>query len=354
MEKIIRFKDVPQFTRRASYAVDLPPDYLVKKIEEYIRDFGLRLVPEFQRGHVWTDKQQIAYIEFFLRGGITGRDIYLNNPSWHTSVPDGAYNEFVCVDGLQRITAWKRFINNEIPVFGSYYKEFADRFDVTRTMRLHINDLKTEQEVVRWYLEMNSGGTPHSEEELSRVRGILSRLENPAGDSGYVSGYDEYIAYMKVYDKALDGFQKRKELLKNAKPVPFGFSDVLITNFVNGSATSGGISGFSLENVSLKKGDIFYVPEEWRLVEAGWGSCGENSTIAYKSGGEMNFPKIVCSVDTAFWKGKDGFIEAASMPKDAARIIIRITEVKTFEGMNGKVCEVNFEIAAPVNSASVF
>lgn len=33
--------------------------------------------PWFQRQHVWTEDQQVAYIEFFLKGGISDRDIFL-------------------------------------------------------------------------------------------------------------------------------------------------------------------------------------------------------------------------------------------------------------------------------------
>ena len=47
-------------------------------------------------------------------------------------------------------------------------------------MRVHINDLKTKEEVLRWYLEMNAGGTPHSNEELGRVAAMLQELEKGA------------------------------------------------------------------------------------------------------------------------------------------------------------------------------
>jgi hypothetical protein len=38
-----------------------------------------------------------------------------------------------------------------------------------------VNDLKTEAEVLRWYLEINAGGTPHTEEELDKVRKMLKK-----------------------------------------------------------------------------------------------------------------------------------------------------------------------------------
>lgn len=41
------------------------------------------------------------------------------------------------------------------------------------TMHVHINDLKTRQEVLGWYIEMNAGGTPHSKKEIARVQSLL-------------------------------------------------------------------------------------------------------------------------------------------------------------------------------------
>lgn len=171
--KYTKFRDIPQLTRCGNWECDFTFPELVKYIENEIQEQGLQMEPDFQRGHVWTEAQQIAFIEFFLRGGKTGRVIYLNNPSWN--FPNKEYNEYVCVDGLQRYTAIKRFINNEIPVFGTYYKDFEDRIRATNTMRLNINDLQSRKEVLQWYIEFNAGGTPHSEDEINRVRMLLDK-----------------------------------------------------------------------------------------------------------------------------------------------------------------------------------
>lgn len=173
-KKYVRFQDIPKFTSPGRYAVDYPLDSLVRWVENAERDDKLLLCPDFQRGHVWTESQQCRYIEFLLRGGRTGRDLYFNDPSWHRSVPAGHYNDFVVVDGLQRITALRRFIHDEIPVFGSFYSEFRDSLRLsTDTVRVHINDLKSRREVLTWYIEINTGGTPHSEEEIRRVQALL-------------------------------------------------------------------------------------------------------------------------------------------------------------------------------------
>jgi len=175
--KCTRFADIPKFISHGNYAVDYPIDYLIKWLEEEKQEMDLQMCPDFQRGHVWTEAQQIAFVEFLLRGGKSGRDLYFNCPSWHRQVPEGAYNDYVCVDGLQRITAINRFINNEIKVFESYRKEYTDSPRLLQdTMRVHVNDLKTKREVLQWYLEMNAGGTPHTDEEINRVRKMMEAL----------------------------------------------------------------------------------------------------------------------------------------------------------------------------------
>ena len=41
--------------------------------------------------------------------------------------------------------------------------------EVSCDFLFNVNNLKTRADVLRWYLEMNTGGTPHSKEEIKRV-----------------------------------------------------------------------------------------------------------------------------------------------------------------------------------------
>lgn len=42
-----------------------------------------------------------------------------------------------------------------------------------RVRQWSVNELRTRAEVLRWYLQLNSGGVVHTEEELARVRALL-------------------------------------------------------------------------------------------------------------------------------------------------------------------------------------
>jgi hypothetical protein len=167
----MKFKDIPPFTRCPSSGETVALHRFKGFIDRSIAEYNLILEPDFQRGHIWTREQQILFVEFQLRGGQTGKDLYFNDPEYLGCSSKG-YQEYVCVDGLQRITALLAFLNDEIPAFGYLCSEFEDKpFNIS--MNWHINDLKTRKEVLNWYIEMNSGGTPHTESELERIRRML-------------------------------------------------------------------------------------------------------------------------------------------------------------------------------------
>ncbi len=165
------FSDVPAFPF-ASYRTDVDLSGLEDQIERYVDKYGLDMIPWFQRGHVWTPEQRVAYVEYFLRGGLTGRDIFFNHPGWM-----GDYKgEMVLVDGLQRVSSLFGFIRGEVIAFGQTCEQFGDTLTSQVGLTFHINNLKTEQEWVQWYLDFNTGGTDHSPEEIARVRAVLSEI----------------------------------------------------------------------------------------------------------------------------------------------------------------------------------
>lgn len=175
----MKFSEIPQLIPDGGYEVNVPLEYLESKLTEWENEpyFGLQLNPDFQRGHVWTEAQQTAYVEYFLKGGRTGMVIYFNKPSWRSEATT-EYDEMVCVDGLQRITALRRFLAGEIKAFGQYYHEFEQSIHRARnsdSLRFNINNLQTKEQVLTWYLQMNAGGTPHTAEEIERVRQLLAK-----------------------------------------------------------------------------------------------------------------------------------------------------------------------------------
>lgn len=170
----MKFRDIKKFFTPI-YSIDIPLSMFTEKINEYTKEYGLQLNPDFQRGHVWTEEQQIAFIEYLLRGGKTGKDLYFNHVGWNRMYK----GEFVCVDGLQRITAILRFMNNEIRAFGALLSEFEDKLPWSDyNMKIHINNLKDRKDVLQWYIDFNEGGTPHTKDEINRVKQLMEHMND--------------------------------------------------------------------------------------------------------------------------------------------------------------------------------
>ncbi len=206
-----RFRDIPQFTRTANYSVHVGWDYLPFHYAHNVLDYGLNVCPDFQRGYVWTPEQKVRYVEYVLKGGVSGRDIYCNAPGWNSTVSVG---DHVLVDGKQRLDAVLGFLNNEFTVFGgNYYRDYTDGLRITQgTFIWHVNDLQTYDEVLQWYLDLNSGGTVHSVEELDRVR---SRLGQP-----YEAPPVEETRIFANLDRDVIRQAIAEEAARKAKPAP--------------------------------------------------------------------------------------------------------------------------------------
>lgn len=169
------YEDIPKLTRTGSYHVNIGLGYLERYLEEQIKD-GLDIDPPFQRAHVWTEDQQIAYVEYILKCGKSSRDILCNCPEWQ----GGRTANYVLVDGKQRLNAIIRYLHNEIRAFGRYRDEYDDvgirsvQYDII----WHVNDLPDMKSVYKWYLELNAGGVVHTKAELDKVRKMLEMEEN--------------------------------------------------------------------------------------------------------------------------------------------------------------------------------
>jgi hypothetical protein len=134
----------------------------------------LDVSPDYQRAHVWTPEQQTAYVEYALMGGEVGRTIIFNCPGWQ-----GTYEgPFELVDGKQRIEAVLSFLRGETRAFGLLRSEFEGRLPNHVGFLFRICKVATRAEILRLYLNINAGGTPHSREELERVRLLLREAEN--------------------------------------------------------------------------------------------------------------------------------------------------------------------------------
>lgn len=80
-----------------------------------------------------------------------------------------------CIDGLQRLTAIRRFAANQLVIFGGETAEsLAGTAFSPKRMRfmftIKVFAFERRTDLLGLYLDLNAGGTVHSEAELARVR----------------------------------------------------------------------------------------------------------------------------------------------------------------------------------------
>lgn len=181
---MIKYSEIKKLMDRSNYETNVTFKFIEMTLKEFEEDYGLELNPDFQRGNVWTEQQQISYVEFILRGGKSANVIYFNCPDFSmgscTRIKNADKLPMQCLDGLQRLTAIRKFLRNDLPIFnGNYLNDFEDKDVILRMqpIRFNVNNIQTKKEIIQWYLDYNDGGTVHSKEELDRVRKLLKECE---------------------------------------------------------------------------------------------------------------------------------------------------------------------------------
>lgn len=179
----LHYNDIPQLTRWGAYAVDVPWGYVERWLEGHGADIAIELEPDFQRAHVWDDEKRRRYVEFRLRGGRSAGDLLFNCAGWNGAIK--LLGPLQLVDGLQRLTAVRMFLRDELTIFaeldtrkvGYVCSEIEGNIRSVSgpVFRIHVNDLPDRASVLRWYLEINDGGVVHSTEEIARVRELLAQ-----------------------------------------------------------------------------------------------------------------------------------------------------------------------------------
>lgn len=167
----MNWKDIPGKYPQAHYEVDVSWRYVEGWLET---EDHIDLDPDYQRAHVWTEEQQRLYVEYAMRGGEGGLVLYWNAINWSREQE----GNLELVDGKQRLEAVRRFMAGKLAVFDGHCLEDPKELSwADFRFKMRICKLPTRAGVLQWYLAINAGGTPHSEEELSRVRQLLAMEE---------------------------------------------------------------------------------------------------------------------------------------------------------------------------------
>lgn len=117
-------------------------------------------LPPFQRPAVWSEAQKIRFIESAWMGFSLGEIVITQTQDEF----DG-----LVIDGQQRLTALRDYLNDEFPVFGARWSEVDERdqrrLHMTVTIGIVWLSCNLSWDYLReLYIRMNYGGTAHAAE----------------------------------------------------------------------------------------------------------------------------------------------------------------------------------------------
>ncbi len=178
------------FYNRSCYEVCVPLDNFKNMIMSYgvpledKREFGRKeeqvstkeffdlMIPGFQRDNdKWTTDMQIKFIENLF----SGIDSIIMLGLVEKEENQGCYCDSRIVDGFQRITAVIDYLEGKFPIFEDIYytKEEETFLRGVMNMKVRIYKFKSEEEMVRFYIQMNENIT-HSKEDILKAKKYLS------------------------------------------------------------------------------------------------------------------------------------------------------------------------------------
>lgn len=165
----------------ARYTVEVSLHGVEPQLETFANNYGLNLDPDFQCGHVWTPEQRVAFMEGLFRGTVNPTlIIQFNFPHWDMQDPDSDLpDEMQIVDGLQRLTTIRQFMDGSIRPFGLTPSDLDDTdFDLRCSLisvKLAVHTFAKHEDLLSYYLAIHSGDTSHSPQELEQVRGLIEQ-----------------------------------------------------------------------------------------------------------------------------------------------------------------------------------
>lgn len=147
-------------------------------VHQYLNKYGLDLDPDYQRGHVWDNDQKVNLIDSIFKHVDIGKFAVVKRP-WG---PDGnkplTPKLYEVLDGKQRITAIIEYFLGRFPYKGKYFNELGYRDQghfLSYSISYAESDYLTKEQKYRYFLKLNTSGTPVDPAHMKRVAGLLEK-----------------------------------------------------------------------------------------------------------------------------------------------------------------------------------
>jgi len=138
-----------------------------------VDECGIDLDADYQRGHVWNLNQKEALIDSIFKNVDIGKFTVIKRPWGDNPNVPATPLLYEALDGKQRITAIYEFYTGKFTYKGKYFYELhpMDRhhFKEYGISYAESSGLTAEQKY-RYFLKLNTTGTPIPEEHMNKVR----------------------------------------------------------------------------------------------------------------------------------------------------------------------------------------
>jgi len=130
---------------------------------------GIDIEPDYQRGNVWGQDQQLALIDSIFDNVEIGKFVIITNRE--------ANYYYEMLDGKQRLNTLVDFYENRFHWKGKYFNELSWRdqghFE-NYSISVGYVDNMTQKQKYEYFLKLNTGGKPVSKKHLDKVRKLYN------------------------------------------------------------------------------------------------------------------------------------------------------------------------------------
>lgn len=141
---------------------------------------GIDLDMDYQRGNVWTEKQQVILIDSIYKNIDIGKFTLIRRPFKEKQI-----HYYEMLDGKQRFTALKKFYESTLKYKGKYFHEMHNR-DKAHFEGYSISYAETEpltdEQKYRYFLKLNTSGTPQDPNHIKKVVDMWQKEKEKKND----------------------------------------------------------------------------------------------------------------------------------------------------------------------------
>jgi hypothetical protein len=146
---------------------------LISLVNMMLKDYGIDLEPEYQRGNVWSKQQKYDLIDSVFRNIDIGKFAVIKRPWGKNPNVPATPKLYEMLDGKQRLTALFEYYMGRFKYRGLYFYELCHR-DKGHFKHYSVSYAEsaplTKEQKYRYFLKLNTTGTPVDINHIKKVR----------------------------------------------------------------------------------------------------------------------------------------------------------------------------------------